>query len=173
MEGKKERTRKDGTPIRRKPRDKEATAERRRLRMLAEESGGKNAIFFTAREFEEAANAYFDDCDAKGKLYGEAGLCLALSRANKDRRTVRLETLRTWYDGKICTHLQDAVQKAYLRIQEQIDTDPTYREKGMVPRSIFLQKQSRLGGYQDKVETKSDATVKVVFGNGVEMSDFQ
>lgn len=151
------------------------TPERREeARQAATDAAAKShAVFETAEEFEAAANAYFDACDASGKLYGEAGLCLALSKGNRKGRTVTLGTLRKWYDGEACEYLQDAVQRAYLRIQEQIETDPTYREKGMVPRSIFLQKQTRLGGYQDRVETKSDATVKVVFGNGVDESDFK
>ena len=151
------------------------TPERREAaRQAATEAAAKShAVFETAEEFEAAANAYFDACDANGKLYGEAGLCLALSKGNRKGRTVTLGTLRKWYDGEKCEYLQDAVQRAYLRIQEQIETDPTYREKGMVPRSIFLQKQTRLGGYQDRVETKSDATVKVIFGNGVDESDFK
>ena len=131
------------------------------------------SIFPHVEDFQKVADDYFDECDERGVLYGEAGLCLALSKGNRKGRTVTLQALRDWYDGKHCEYLQDAVQRAYLRIQAQIETDPTYREKGMVPRSIFLQKQTRLGGYQDKVETKSDATVKVIFGSGVDESDFK
>lgn len=216
------RTRKDGSPIRRKPRkprDKAKTATGGACTAAAKDMDGVDAvsmkrreaerpaqrtqpaprqagerphyhspehmakmcsaaaevssIFPTAEEFEAAANAYFEYCDANGLLYGEAGLCLALSEGNRAGKTVRLEQLRRWYDGDRCQHLQDAVQRAYLRIQAQIETDPTYREKGMVPRSIFLQKQTRLGGYQDKVETKNDSTVKVIFGSGVDESDFK
>lgn len=157
------------------PQRAEWTAERReQARQAATDAAAKShAVFETAEAFEAAANAYFDACDRYGKLYGEAGLCLALSRGNQKRRTVTLATLRKWYDGESCPYLQDAVQRAYLRIQEQIETDPTYREKGMVPRSIFLQKQPRLGGYQDKVETKNDATVKIVLENGMDMELFK
>lgn len=153
----------------------EWTAERReQARQAATDAAAKShAVFETAEEFEAAANAYFDSCDYIGKLYGEAGLCLALSKGNRKRRTVTLATLRKWYDGESCQYLQDAAQRAYLRIQEQIETDPTYREKGMVPRSIFLQKQPRLGGYQDKVETKNDSTVKIVLENGMDMELFK
>lgn len=151
------------------------TPERReQARQAATDAAAKaHSIFETAEEFEAAANAYFDACDRSYKLYGEAGLCLALSRGNRKRRTVTLGTLRKWYDGESCPYLQDVVQQAYLRIQEQIETDPTYREKGMVPRSIFLQKQARLGGYQDKTETKNDSTVRIVFGKGVDIEDFK
>lgn len=219
-----ERTRKDGTPIHRKPRQPREKREKRQKAVAAEPArntgpvrktepvkpfeppkpliapeqeaetrpagvpfhhgaehmakmqaaaAAASSTFETAEEFDAAAEAYFDYCDANGMLYGEAGLCLALSKGNRKGRTVTLQALRDWYDGKHCDYLRDAVQRAYLRIQAQIETDPTYREKGMVPRSIFLQKQTRLGGYQDKVETKSDATVKVIFGSGVDESDFK
>ena len=58
-------------------------------------------------------------------------------------------------------------------IQEQIDTSPIYQEKGMVTRGIFLNKQKRLGGYQDKQETRQDISVNVTFGDGVDASDFK
>ena len=130
-----------------------------------------NAIFPDAQEFAEAANGYFAECDARGVLYGEAGLCVYLSEHNRDRRVVHLRALRDWYDGRSCEHLQDQVQLAYLRIQQQIESDPAYQEKGMVTRSIFLQKQMRLGEYQDRQETKNDATVRLVFGSSMDASD--
>lgn len=133
-----------------------------------------NAVFPTAEAFTAAANKYFDECDDKGTIYGEAGLCLGLSRYNEKGRNVTLSTLRNWYDGESCPHLQEAVQMAYLRIQEQIENDPRYQEKGgMATRGIFLQKQPRLGGYQDKQEVKNDATVRIIHGSSVDESDFK
>lgn len=108
---------------------------------------------------------YFQTCDASGRLYGEAGLALHLD--------VTLNTLRRWYDGEQCPDLQDAVQKAYLRIQAQTESDPAYMEKGMVTKAIFLMKQPRLGGYQDKIEAKQDIAVKVKMGENVDSSDFK
>lgn len=131
------------------------------------------AIFTSRDLFTEAADRYFDECDERGILYGEAGLCVALSKYNPKGKTVTLQTLRSWYDGQRCKYLQDAVQLAYLRIQQQIESDPAYREKGMVPRSIFLQKQPRFGGYQDKIETKQDTTVKIIHGENMDKSDFE
>lgn len=132
------------------------------------------SIFPTVEEFDEAAARYFDECDAKDALYGEAGLCLALSEYNAKGKTVTLRALRNWYDGESCIWLQDSVQRAYLRIQEQIETDPRYREKGgMATRAIFLQKQNRFGGYQDRQDVKNDSTVKIVFGEGMNESDFK
>lgn len=130
------------------------------------------AVFPTPEEFQAVADAYFDDCDERGILYGEAGLALYLSKHNVKGRTVTLRLLRLWYDGTCCPVLQDAVQTAYLRIQDQIETDDRYREKGMVTRGIFLQKQTRLGGYQDKIEQKNDTTVRIVHGDSVDESDF-
>ena len=132
-----------------------------------------SAIFPTAEKFTRAAEEYFSACDAQGIVYGEAGLCLALSRANPKNRAVTLQTLRGWYDGKDCPWLQEAVQLAYLRIQSQIESDPRYQEKsGMITRGSYLQKQPRLGGYQDKGE-RQETTVKIICGSTVEESDFQ
>ena len=132
------------------------------------------ATFATAEEFTEAANRYFDECDEHGVLYGEAGLCLGLSKYNRKGRTVTLRSLRNWYDGESCDYLQDAVQTAYLRIQQQIESDPRYQEKGgMATRGIFLQKQVRFGGYQDRTETKNESTVKIIHGSTMDESDFR
>lgn len=133
-----------------------------------------SAVFPTAEAFTEAANKYFDECDSTDALYGEAGLCLGLSKYNAKGRNVTLAALRSWYDGEYCSWLQEAVQMAYLRIQQQVETDPRYREKGgMATRAIFTLKQNRLGGYQDKQEVKNDSTVRVIFGDGVDASDFK
>lgn len=132
------------------------------------------ATFETAAEFTEAANRYFDECDASGTLYGEAGLCLALTKYNRKGRTVNLRSLKDWYDGYKATYLQDAVQQAYLRIQSQIETDPRYQEKGgMATRAIFLQKQKRLGGYQDKPVDVAPPTINITFGKNMDESDFK
>lgn len=115
---------------------------------------------------EFAVSRYFDECDESGELYGEAGLALALD--------VSLGTLRNWYDGKNRPELQYIIQRAYLRIQNQVETHPAYREKGgMATRAIFLLKQKRLGEYVDRVEAKNDMTVNVKMGTGMDESDFK
>lgn len=120
----------------------------------------------TVQELEKAVDAYFRDCDRGGKLYGEAGLCLALG--------ISLETLRRWYDGTQRPENQEVIQRAYLRIQDQIETSPAYMEKGgMASKAIFLLKQARFGGYQDKIEAKQDLTVNVKMGGGMDESDFK
>lgn len=115
---------------------------------------------------EIAVERYFETCDKKSVLYGEAGLALHLD--------VSLNTLRGWYDGTSRPELQKIIQRAYLRIQNQVETHPAYREKGgMATRAIFLLKQKRLGEYVDKVEAKSDMTVNVKMGPGMDESDFK
>jgi hypothetical protein len=138
-----------------------------------EAAARSHAIFPDADVYQHEVNRYFDECDANGSLYGEAGLCRYLSEHNLAQKTVTLETLRKWCDGETSTHLQEATQLAYLRIQEQIETDPRYREKGMVPRSIFLQKQKRFGGYQDRIETKNDTTFRLELGTSMDASDLE
>lgn len=126
----------------------------------------QGARFTSAEEFRAAADAYFDACDKSGKLYGEAGLALHLG--------VSLCTLRRWYDGEQNTVLQGEARRAYLRIQDQIETHPAYMEKGgMVSRGIFLQKQARFGGYQDKIEANPNITVNVKMGENMDASDFK
>lgn len=121
--------------------------------------------YATADLLKAKCDEYFRTCDKDGVLYGEAGLALHLN--------VTVETLRRWYDGKRCTDFQETAQMAYLRIQNQIETDPRYQEKGMVTRGIFLNKQPRFGGYQDKVEARQDISVNVNMGKGMDDSDFK
>ncbi len=116
------------------------------------------------KDFEMQANAYFDACEDDGRLFSEAGLALYLSTP--------LEDIRSWWDGTKRKDLQGAVKMAYLRIQEQIDINPAYRDKGMVSRSNFLNKQKYFGGYQDKAEVKQDIAIDIKFGKGMEDSDF-
>lgn len=131
------------------------------------------AAFETAEAFQLAADAYFDECDAEYKLYGEAGLCLGLTKYGPKKQVVTLKRLREWHDGESCKWLKDVVQQAYLRIAAQVESDERYQQKYMSARGIFLQKQARFGGYQDKQETKNDTTVHIVFGNGSDESDYK
>lgn len=134
----------------------------------------EHAVFETVEDFQQAAEKYFAAADEKNELYGEAGLCLGLSKFNRKGRNVSLTTLRKWYDGDACAYLQEAVQMAYLRIQAQIESDPRYGGKsGMTTRAIFLQRQTRLGGYQDKQESRNDVNLNVTFGKNMDKSDFE
>ena len=136
-------------------------------RAAAKDAGKKRGgrKYATAADLQAKIDEYFNQCDENCVLYGEAGLARHLG--------VILATLRKWYDGTDCADLQEAVQLAYLRIQEQVETDPRYQEKGMVTRGIFLQKQPRFGGYQDRIEARQNIAVNVKMGANVDASDFQ
>ena len=121
--------------------------------------------FETVEEFQTALDQYFADCDKKKKLYSIPGLCLFLK--------TQQQTFATWYNGEKRAELQDATRMACLRIQEQVETDARYQEKGMVTRGIFLNKQMMLGGYQDLIEAKQDIAVNVKMGKGMDDSDFK
>lgn len=141
-----------------------------------------------ARTFRERAEAYFDAQDEAGLAYSEAGLANTMgwtvqrmqryydANDGKDDELVEaqvraFEQGRKVEDGQAV--LSYVVRLAYQRIQEQIDTSPIYQEKGMVTRGIFLNKQKRLGGYQDRMEARQDVSVNVTFGEGVDPSDFK
>ena len=115
-------------------------------------------------ELRVKIDEYFADCDRRGALYGEAGLALWLN--------VSLDTLWSWCDGRYSADLQSEAKRAYLIIQNQVETDPAYQDKAMTSRAIFLMKQMRYGGKVDKVEAKQDIAVKVKMGKGMDEKDF-
>ena len=120
----------------------------------------------SVKDLTAALDSYFDQCDKTEELYSEAGIALALN--------VPVETLADWWEGKGPDGYAWPVKRAYLRLQHQIETHPAYREKGgMATRGIFALKQKRLGGWVDRVEAKSDITVNVKMGGGMDESDFQ
>ena len=47
-----------------------------------------------------------------------------------------------------------------------------YKTSLIVSYRIFLLKQEKFGGYQDKIEAKSDLNVNVKMGKNMEESDF-
>lgn len=112
------------------------------------------------QELEVAIDEYFDECDKQKEVYDEAGLALYLG--------VSLQTLQNWYDGVVKKDYQDAVRQAYLRIQHQVAVDPRYMDKALSTRAIFLLKQARLGGYQDKVEAKQEVNLRITGGKGID-----
>ena len=120
--------------------------------------------YATPEALQEKLYAYFRDCDEQGKLYSEVGMALSLG--------VTLPCLDHWWRGDRCPELQDTIRMAYTRIAEQIATDPRYNERQMVSYRIFLLKQEKFGGYQDRVEAKNDLTVNVKMGSNMEESDF-
>ena len=120
--------------------------------------------YSTPEELQAKCDEYFAERDAVGGLYGEAGLALKLG--------VSLHTLHSWYDGRYAIELRPVVEEAYLKIQNQVETDPVYQDKALSARAIFLMKQARYGGKVDKVESKQDVSVKVKMGKQMDESDY-
>lgn len=119
-----------------------------------------------AEDFRERIDEYFEDCDLHGELYGPAGLALALDMDFADLIALR--------DDRNRPALSKEIRRAFLRMQNQIETAPQYREKGgMATRAIFALKQPWFGGYQDRSETKQDVNLNIVFGDGMDKSDFE
>lgn len=151
------------------PRLKRQNREAKEAKLAAEqaeaEACGKFG-FSSVAELKERINAYFDACDKDKKLYGPAGLALALG--------LEMEELMSLREGRDAPMLMKPVKRAFLRIQDQVETDPRYREKGgMATRAIFALKQPWLGAYQDKIEAKQDLTVNVKMGGNMDESDFK
>ena len=121
--------------------------------------------YIDAAALQERLDGYFADCDQKDKLYSEQGMALYLG--------VSITTLDQWWRGLRCPDLQETLQMAYMRIAEQICTDERYNEKGMVSLKIFLLKQEKYGGYQDRIESRQDLTVSVKMGADMDDSDFR
>ena len=122
------------------------------------------AKFKTAEELQERLEWYFSQCDEEGKLYTEAGMAVFLGTA--------VSTLDDWWRGRRSEHLQETIRMAYTRIAEQIASGPRYSDRQMVSYRIFQLKQEKFGGYQDKIEAKSDLNVNVKMGKNMEESDF-
>ena len=143
-----------------------------RVKRADEKKAGKQAREQARRQQDEAealrarVDEYFEDCDLHHQLYGPAGLALAL-----DLDFAELIALR---DDKSKPALSREIRRAFLRMQNQIETAPQYREKGgMATRAIFALKQPWFGGYQDRSETKQDVSLNIVFGDGMDKSDFE
>ncbi len=133
-----------------------------------------NAIFATAEDFEQAADRYFEDCDVTGERYTIPGLLIALKKYGPKHQTVRRDVLQKWFNGEACEWLQSAVHDACQRIEQQIETDARYMEKGMTTYAIFMLKQKMLGGLTDsEKQDKQKVEVVIKHDNSVEESDFQ
>lgn len=122
-------------------------------------------VYESVDELEAAIDAYFEKCDASDTLYSDAGLSLALD--------VVPQTLERWRKGEQRPEFCYVVQRAFLRIAEQIQTHPAYMQKGMVSMAVFKLKQEKFGGYQDRIEAKQDIAVQVKMGTGMDETDFK
>lgn len=121
--------------------------------------------FETAEELQAAVDAYFDKAEETGEIVSEQGLARHLG--------VTMTAMRQWYDGKRCEYLQETMQFAYDRMVETMMQLLRTCDKNMVPFVIFMLKQIRFGGYQDRIDSKPDLTVNVKMGSGMEESDFK
>lgn len=131
--------------------------------MARPRKGGVPPTYKTAEELQKKLDAYFADCDANGESYNEFSLGLYLG--------VTVRTLESWFNGERCPWLRETIEFAYMRISAQICRNAEMNPKSNIP--IFLLKQKRYGGYQDKIESKADVTVNVHMGKGMEASDFE
>jgi len=86
---------------------------------------------------------------------------------------VSTRTLRQWCDGEKDPELQEVVEGAYARLTGIYMQLLTTGNKNMTPFVIFMLKQPRFAGYQDKIEAKQDIAVNVKMGANVDASDFQ
>ena len=118
-------------------------------------------FYDTVEKLRERCEGYFRKCDETGSLYGEAGLALYLD--------VPLETLRGWWDGRGRPGMCAEIRRAYLRIQDQIETSPAYRGKAnMAAWAGQLLKEPRLGG-----RSQEAPAVRILLGRSMEESDLQ
>lgn len=118
--------------------------------------------YATPEELQEKLDAYFAECERNGELPNEFSLGVYLG--------VSLHTLDNWFNGTRCPHLQETIQMAYMRMSAAWMEEARSNPKFAMP--IFLLKQKRFGGYQDKVESNAEVKVQVTMGSGVEASDF-
>lgn len=119
----------------------------------------------TAETLERDIAAYFSDCEEKGTIPGEAGLALWLK--------VSVRTLQRWYDGETQSEYQELVRDAYARMMDMIMQLLLTGNKNMTPFVIFVLKQPRFAGYQDKIEAKQDIAVQVKMGKNMDESDWK
>lgn len=133
--------------------------------MAAKKKSGGKPAYETAEALEAACYKYFEKIDKSGDVPSEAGLALHLG--------VGVPCLRSWFDGERRTELQDVARNAYgemtVRYMQMLQSG----NKNMTPFVIFMLKQVRFSGYQDKIESKADIAVNVKMGSGMDESDLK
>lgn len=129
------------------------------------------ARYKTTEALQEAVDRYFEKAlapnadGAAAEVVSEQGLALFLG--------VSVSTLRGWFDGEKCTYLQETAQDAYSRMAAEYMNLLTTGNKAYVPFVIFMLKQKRFAGYQDKIEAKQDISVNVNMGKNMDKSDWE
>lgn len=127
-----------------------------------ERSGGtKRSAETVARDIE----GYFAVCTKTGDVPSESGLALYLK--------IGVQTLRRWHDGEANVECQELVQDAYARMTSIYMQLLLTGNKNMTPFVIFMLKQPRFAGYQDKIEAKQDIAVNVKMGKNMDESDWK
>lgn len=119
----------------------------------------------TVESVEKTITKYFLNCEESGDVPSEHSLCRALG--------VNLATLRRWHDGETSVELQEPIQDAYAQMTSIYMQMLLTGNKNMTPFVIFMLKQPRFAGYQDRVESKQDIAVNVKMGKNVDESDFK
>lgn len=132
---------------------------------MAAKKPSKKRTYETADELQAACCKYFEKVDKIGEVPSESGLALHLG--------ISLATLQHWFDGDYSTDLQEAVRDAYGEMTVRYLMLLQTGNKNMTPFVIFMLKQRRFAGYQDKIEAKTDIAVNVKMGSGMDESDFK
>lgn len=123
------------------------------------------AQYESAEELQAACDKYFAKVDKTGEVPSESGLALHLG--------ISVACLRHWYDGDRREELQETVRDAYSEMTVRYMNMLQSGNKNMTPFVIFMLKQVRFSGYQDKIEAKTDIAVNVKMGSGMDESDFK
>ena len=131
----------------------------------AKASAVGKATYESAEQLQKKIDKYFADGEKRGDVPSESGLALHLG--------VAVKTLRRWHDGENNVHLQETVEEAYARMTNVYMQLLLTGNKNMTPFVIFMLKQKRFAGYQDKIEAKTDIAVNVKMGSGMDESDFK
>lgn len=119
----------------------------------------------SADELQQKVDAYFAECERSGEIPNEFALAGKLGVAH--------DTLRDWKSGDRSKDLQEVTKSAYDRMAALYFQLLRTGDKNMSAPVIFFLKQPVFGGYQDRVESRNDTTVRVVFGKGVNEDDFK
>jgi hypothetical protein len=125
----------------------------------------KKRAYETVEELEAACAEYFEKVDKEGSVPTEAGLALHLG--------VSTCCLQSWFDGTRRAEFQQTIVDAYGEMTVRYTQMLLSGNKNMTPFVIFMLKQKRFAGYQDKIEAKTDIAVNVKMGSGMDESDFK
>jgi hypothetical protein len=133
--------------------------------MAAKKKPNGKKAYETVEELEAACAEYFKKVDKDGAVPSESGLALHLG--------VSTACLQSWFDGTRREEFQQTIMDAYGEMTVRYTQMLLGGNKNMTPFVIFMLKQKRFAGYQDKIEAKTDIAVNVKMGKGMDDSDFK